>query len=702
MSEARPDWPQALFDPRGIALIGVTNDAARLSGGPLHYLRKHGYAGPVYPINPRRETVQGERAYARLSDLPGPIDHAYILLGTDDSAAALEECIAAGLRVVTLLAGGFADAGPEGLAKQDRLLARARQAGVRLVGPNSLGLVNVHTGMALSATPALLREKLIPGGLMVISQSGSMMGMLLSRGHARGIGFSKGISVGNEADLTVGEVGAAFADDPATTAFLVFIETIRRREHLAAFAARAHAAGKAVIAFKLGRSEAGREMAVSHTGAIVGSDRAAEAFLRQHGIIRVEHVETLLELPALIGRRGPPPRRNAPVRVVTTTGGGAALVVDRLGMLGVEIRRPEPQLLAELDAQGVAVQPGQVIDLTMAGVRYDAMRATIEALQAAPDTGLVVATVGNSAEFRSELAVRPIADARGDRPVAVFLTPEAGASLRLLADAGVAGFRTPEACADAAAAYLRWEGPIAPGPGLSPGDATRLREIIGGGSGRRVLDERGALAAFAMLGIPVASGTVLRPGDAPPPLDYPVVAKVLSPDIPHKTEAGGVALGLATPQALVDAMPRILAAALAHRPGARIEGVLVQRMERGGLAEVLLGYRRDPHVGPLVTLGLGGVLAEIHADVALRLAPVTEETAMRMIEEVRALTLIRGYRNLPRGDVAALAAAIAAVSRLATLPEIAEAEINPLMVRREGEGVVAVDGLLVLDPEDAA
>jgi acyl-CoA synthetase (NDP forming) len=697
-------WQQALFTPRGIALIGVTNDPTRLSGGPLHYLRKHGYAGPVYPVTPHRDTVQGERTWPSLAALPGPVDHAYILLNTDDALAAVEACATAGVRVVTLLAGGFADAGAEGLAKQQRIAALARSRGLRIVGPNSLGLVNFHTAMPLTATPALLRADMIAGGLMVISQSGSLMGTLISRGHARGIGFSKTISIGNESDLTVGEIGEAFVEDAETDAFLLFIETIRDRDSMARFAARAHAAAKPIIAFKLGRSEAGRQMAVSHTGAIVGSDRAADAFLRHLGIIRVDHIETLLELPALIGRRGPPARRRGAVGVVATTGGGAALVVDRLGMLGVAVSPPTGETLARLNARGVAVQPGQVLDLTMAGTRYEAMRAAVETLQAAPETELVVAVVGNSAEFRPELAVRPIADAEGRKPIAVFLSPQADRSLQLLSAADIAGFRTPEACADAIAAYLGWAGPTVPGDGLSSAQSAALGAVLGATSAG-ALDERRSLAAFAALGIPVVEMAVMQAGAALPDIGFPVVAKILSPDVPHKTEAGGVALRLGTPEALREAVARILANVRGYAPQARIEGVLVQRMEAGGLVEVLLGYRRDPHVGPIVTIAMGGVLAEIHADAAVRMAPVSVETAGEMIEEVRSLALIRGYRSLPRGDVAALAAALAALSRLADLPAVAEAEINPLIVRREGDGVVAVDGLLVLGdgaPDGAA
>ena len=576
----------------------------------------------------------------------GRVDHAYILVNTNDALASVKACAKAGVRVATLLAGGFADAGPAGLAKQQELLAAARDGGMRLIGPNCLGLVNFHTGLTLTATPALNTKALLPGNLMVLSQSGSIMGALVSRGFARGIGFSKAISVGNEADLTVGDIGEAFVDDPDTSAFLVFLETLRDADALARFARMAFERNKPIVAYKLGRSAVGREMAVSHTGALVGSDRAVDAFLRYHGIVRVDHLETLFELPALLIGRRPPKSDKPAVGVVTTTGGGAALVVDRLGLLGVETRAPRPESLRQLAAHGLAVNPGRVIDLTMAGTRYDAMKAALDALRAAPEFDLILAVVGNSAEFNSDLAVRPIADAGGaGKPVVAFLGPNADIGLRMLADANVPAFRTPESCADAIHAYLTWRAPSGPVAEAATLPAATLQAIRAAQSSP---NEMSALALFHVLGVPTVPAHVMQPGAPPPDVIYPVVAKVLSPDVAHKTEAGGVILNIASDEQLADAARRIVESIRTAHPHARIEGVLIQSMERG-LAEVLVGYRRDPQAGPLVTLAAGGILAEIYDDSAVRLAPVDEATALKMIDEIKGLAPIRGYRNLPLG-----------------------------------------------------
>ncbi len=685
----------ALFQPKSVALIGISDDAGKTAGRPLRFLRKHGFANDIYPVNSRRQTVQGERAYASLAEVPGEIDHAYILVNTPAVEEAVTACAARGVKVATILAAGFAEAGAEGRARQQRLVEIAGEAGLRLVGPNSLGVVNTRTGLTLTANASFAADELPRGRLTVISQSGSLLGTFISRGGARGIGFAKMISVGNEADLSVGEIGAALVADTDTDAFLLFLETVRRPEEVARFAAQARHAGKPVIAYKLGRSEAGQELALSHTGAMIGSDAAAEAFLRHHGILRVDHLETLLEVAPLLIGRAPPSSPTRSVGVVATTGGGAAMVVDRLGVLGVDVAAPSEATAQRLKAAGIAAEPGRILDLTLAGARYDIMRAALDTLLAAPEFALVVAVVGSSAQFNPELAVKPIIDCAGHaKPIAVFLTPHADQTLELLAQHRVAAFRTPEACADGIAAYLAWTPPAAT-TAVDERALAAARTVLEATPGE-VLDEQRSSALFAALGVPVAASVTLGLDgalDAPLPFPFPVAAKVLSADIPHKTDAGGVALGIASPDELATRVAVLVAAVRERRPDAHLDGILVQPMT-DGVAEVLVGYRLDPQVGPVVTVGMGGTLAEIYRDFALRLAPVSAAEAAEMIAEVRGLAVLRGFRGKPAGDVAALADAIARVSALAHLPAVVEAEINPLIVKPAGDGVIAVDGLV--------
>jgi acyl-CoA synthetase (NDP forming) len=635
---------QALFAPRAVALIGASGDARKNTARPQRFLRKHGYAGRIVPINATRDEVLGERAYRRLADVPGEIDHAFIMI--EEVEEALEDCARKGVAVASIYSNGFADAGAEGAERQKKLALRAAALGVRVLGPNSMGVVNLPGRVALTVNAVLEMDAPPAGSTSLVSQSGTMLGTLLSRGAARGLGYAKLISVGNEADLGVAELVELLVEDADTRVIALFLETVRNAARLAAAARKAHAAGKPIVAYKLGRSALGEELARTHTGALAGMDVALDAYFRDCGIVRVDMLETLIEIPPLLADRKPAGlMRPARIAVVTTTGGGAASVVDRLGLHGIEL--------------------ASMHDLTMTATN-DIYRATLEQLLGSPGCDAVLAAVGSSAQFHPELAVEPIVQAkRSAKPLAVFLTPHAERSLALLAEQGIAAFRTPEACADAFAAFFAWRAPrqkMGTDPIFSPG------EIMGS------VPNFGLLAA---LGIPVAEHAVAQAPNFVHSIAYPVALKRL--DVEHKTEVGGVVLNIQSGPELAEH---------ARRMGQ--QRLLVQRMERG-LAEVIVGYRDDPVVGPLVLVGAGGTLAELYQDFAVELAPVSEAEAEAMIARVKGLAVIRGYRNMPRGDVKALAKAVAAFSTLGS--EVREAEINPLIVK--AQGVVAVDARVV-------
>lgn len=688
----------ALFEPRRVALIGASSDVTKTTSRPQRFLRKHGFTGEILPVNPSRSEILGETAYKDLDAIPGEIDHAYILLNGASAVRALADCGRRGVKVASILAGGFADAGAAGASLQDDLARVVRETGIRLVGPNSIGTVSTDPAVALTANAAFAVETLRTGNWGLVSQSGSLIGALLSRADARGIGFSRLISVGNEVDLAVGEIADLLVDDPKTKAILLFMETLRDGERLARAARRAHDAGKPVIAYKLGRSDIGQELARSHTGAIAGSDATFDAFCRRHGIARVSMFESLIDVPALLVDR-PRSRVGHRVAVATTTGGGAAMVVDSMAMAGLDIVGPPKNLVEWLKPFGISAGDGKLVDLTLAGAKPEIVAGTIERLLADDGNDAVIFVVGSSAQFNPELAVEPLLRFAGSgKPFAVALTPSAEKSLALLTAAGVPAFRHPESCAEAMALCLLRR-PPQPVPRLVEPSIGALDALEAG----RVsgFDERRAADFFGALGIPMARSMAVpdakRIAAAVGEVGAPVVLKVLSVDIPHKTEAGGVALGIPDGQTAAMAAREIEKRVKAYAPEARLQGFLIQKMERG-LVEVILGFRRDPLVGPTVTVGLGGVLAEIYKDASTRLAPVDEAEAMQMIAEVKGLATVRGYRNMPRGDVAALAKTIATFSTLAhkQFAGVAEAEINPLLVKRDGEGVVAVDGLVVL------
>ena len=694
MNDALSTLRQQVFSPRSVALIGASSDATKNTSRPQRYMRRYGYAGKLFPINPAREEIFGEKAYPDVTAVAEAIDHAFIMVPATRVKKALQQCAAKKIPVVTIYTDGFAEVGAEGRAMQEELQAIAKAGGVRLIGPNCIGLFSSQTNLALSVNAVLEYSDIKPGPLAVVSQSGSMTGGLLSRGLGRGLGFSKLVSVGNEADIGVGEFADMLVDDPHTGAILLFMETIRDAAHLARAGRRAYAVGKPIIVFKLGRSEIGQDCAASHTGAMAGSDELADAFFKAHGILRVDLLETLFELGPMIA--GAKPSKRHRVAIMSTTGGGAATVADRLGTLGVDVVGPTQAVIDNLAKNhNIVISKARVTDLTLAGAKKEIYSAVLNELLASDHCDLVLPIAGSSAQFQPEIAVAPVVEAdRRDKLMAVFLAPQAEKSLRLLTEAGIAGFRTPESCADAIRAWRDWTPPQTQ-PAI---DTTRVAEAkkLLAAANTKQLNEFDACRVFAALGVTQAATAVITsPDDAAtvPNVPFPVVAKILSPDIAHKTDAGGVILNIVDAAALKTAAREILDSVSRKHPAAKLSGILVQRMERG-LAEVILGFKRDPQVGPVVVLGIGGVLAEIYKDFAARLAPVSVDDAAKMIAQVKGLAPIRGYRGMTRGDCAALAKTVSDFSQLAYIDNIAEAEINPLIVKAEGAGVVAVDGLI--------
>ena len=704
-AEARASLAQALLAPRAIALVGASGDPAKNTARPQRYLRKHGYTGRIIPINPSRNELFGERAWPDLASAPGVIDHAFVMVPADNVEGVVAECGARGIPLVSVFSDGFAETGPEGVRRQRRIVEVARAAGSRLIGPNSIGTIVPPRGLAMSVNAVLDLPRLKVGRLGLVSQSGSMIGAILSRGDARAIGFSALVSVGNEADVSVGEIAGVLADDPETDAILLFMETLRDAPALAVASRKAAAVGKPVVAYVLGRSQIGRQMAVTHTGALAGSSEALAAWLDAQGIVRVDQIETLLEISPLLRQTRPPssPQRRR-LAVLTTTGGGAAMVVDRIGCEQVEVVGPPPAVIAQLAAAGINISASPVTDLTLAGTRRAVYESVLHAFLASDHCDAVLAVAGSSAQFHPQHAVEPIAEAQlHGKSLLAFAAPQADEALRLFADADVPAFRTPESCADALRALARWREPQPfAGPYGEEATAVNVASLRLSRCEPGALDEAEAREVFAALGLPQGEWRICADASAADeaPLPLPAAVKVLSPDIPHKTEIGGVRLNCRSEAQGRDAIAAVITSAHLHQPSARIRGALVQRME-SGIAEVIVGYRRDPVAGPTVLIGIGGIHAEIYRDVVVRPAPVSLAEADRMVDAVRGLVVLAGYRGRPAGDRMALVAALRRFSLLACVAAagdqvIAEAEINPLLVRAAGNGVVALDAVVVL------
>lgn len=692
------DLYDALLRPRIVAIVGASDNRAKTTARPLDYLLQSGWDGVVYPVNPTRRTVLGRESFPSVRDVPAIPDQVYVLTAADAAVEAAAECAELGVPVVSIMADGFVGTSSPGARRSAALREVIAGSGTRILGPSSLGVANLSEGLLLTANAAFAESALPRGDVFVASQSGSAIGALLSRGKAMGIGFHALVSTGGEIDLSLGEICLATVDDPAIASYALFMENLNAAGELRRFAQAAAARGKPIVAYKLGRSPAGAELAVSHTGALAGDDTVASALMRDLGIARVTNFESLLESQHL-ARSVPLPARPNPrprVGVLSTTGGGGAMIVDCLAVAGAVPTAPAADTVARLAEHGIDAGHGVLIDLTLAGTQYAIMKAALDVVCTAPEYDAIVAVPGSSARFQPELAVQPIADSVGcPKPMVSFIMPAAPGALALLRRAGVSGFSTPESCAEALTAVFNRrtpaDGPLPPPPvGIS-----------------QVLDEQESYGLLAEAGLRHADFGVVetRLAGTPAlrlPVPAPAVVKVLARQVPHKSDLGAVVLGIGNDAELDAAIKEIAASVGRLAPQVPVDRMLVQEMIRG-VGEVLIGYRYDRDAGPIVLLAAGGVLAEVHQERSVRTAPVDLATARDMIAELASLRSMEGYRGAPRGDLEALAAAVAAVSKvgLASGGRVVEAEANPVIVLPEGRGVVAVDALVrLVAPED--
>jgi len=697
---ATPDPIACLIRPRHVAVIGASGDPSKTSGRPIAYLQKHGYKGAIYPVNPRSSTIAGLTSYPDIAALPQAPDVAIVLLGPERATDAVRELAARGTPAAIVLASGYAEIGPEG-AQRQRELKKAAGA-MRLLGPNAIGLVNLTDGIMLSASGALEVDNIPQGRIAVVSQSGGILGSLLSRAAGRGVGFSKLISTGNEADLEVSDFIDYLADDPATSVIALYIEGLRAPEKFRAAALKAARAGKPIVVFKVGRSESGERAAVSHTGALAGADRMYDVFFRQLGVTRVYKFEDLVDVPIALAQARP--LRGQRVAILTSTGGAGTLVADACGLEGFDTPPPDAatvRKLAVLQNSEFAASDRNPIDLTLAGLKPDLFGGMVGALLASESYDALIVIAGSSALGQPDLVADAVLDNLGssDKPVLVYMSPYAPHIVKHLNGRGVPAFSSPESCAAALAALWQQRCNAQAGVAAAPAQRSVTVPSLIATLQPGALNEAEAKRVFAAYGVPGVrewlAATPEQAGDAARKVGGPLVLKVLSREIAHKSEVGGVRVGLAA-EDVAGAGAQMLANVRAAS-GIDPEGLLVQEMLQGGV-ELILGFHRDPQLGPAILLGMGGVTAELLKDTTLRLLPIGPADALAMVRDLRTFALLDGYRGRPRCDIDALVAAILAFAAMVqSLGErLLEAEINPLFVLPQGQGVRAADGLMIL------
>lgn len=686
----------ALFAPRSIAVVGASSSPQKIGGIPVDYQRRFGFDGALYPVNPKADRIQDLQAWPTLSAIGRPVDLAILAVPAALVDGALDDAIAAKVKGVVLFSSGFAETGADGMAAQARLGDKARAAGVRLVGPNCLGFMNIARNVYATFSPAPGVGRVSAGRIGLVSQSGAFGAYAYSMARARGVGLSLWATTGNEADVQFADCLAWLAQDPATDVIMGYMEGCRDGPRLRAALALAQANGKPVVMVKVGSTALGAQAAASHTAALAGDDAVYDAVFRQYGVLRARNLTEFFDLAHSAAVAGRP--RDRSIGLFTLSGGVGALMADEASAQGLDVqplsdaaqdtlrswvpfaapRNPvditgqvtndmsllERSARVMLDDRGFASWMGFLAAAGASDAFWPVLRELVGSLRAAyPDTLLAISTL-LAPERRAELeAMRCL----------VFADPSDG--IRTIA--ALAGLKTgapPSAVPALASNPLK----------LSPG----------------TMSEPDALALLAEAGVPVVEHRVVRSADeaaaAAEAIGDAVVVKIVSADIPHKSDVGGVALGLRGAAQAKAAFERTRDRALTARPDARLDGALVARMLAGGV-ECIAGVHRDPVFGPVLMFGLGGIHVETLRDVSLRALPITRGDALAMVRELRAFAILDGARGRAPVDLDSIADALCALAGFALRAgdSLDSAEINPLIARpRADGGCVAVDALV--------
>ncbi|MDA7416053.1 acetate--CoA ligase family protein [Xenophilus arseniciresistens] len=690
---------KTLLNPRSVAVIGASEDQTKFGGRLYKTLLQHQYAGEVYPINPSRDSLFGLKTFASIQATPQAPDMVIMALPRDKVKAEIAACAERGARAGIIITSKFSDAGPEGQALEREVVEAAARHGMRLIGPNCLGLISPANKLVLCSSPALNVPSLIEAPIGFVSQSGALMGTLFDRSYGLGIGFSHCVSVGNQADLELCDFVEFLIEDDRTQVICSYVEGIKSPQRFMALARRARLAGKPWLMVKAGATADGSRAAYSHTASLAGDFAALKAICDRENIVMMDDPLDMLSLARAMVRY--PARRVSSVAVITTSGGGGAISADQLSHAGIGLAQLGAATragLAEHYSEGQANNPIDIGGRRHEGSTDELGQVTAELVLADPatDLGLMVLTtapdVPGLTRQLAEGAQRPAA--AGKPTLYVMLPGRVAAPAREMLVAG--GLPYVDTLAEAMAilrGWKAWSTYQAPEAPSRPAGMAAVPAPAGG-----TLGEAAAKALLAGVGIPVNQERIVRTADqavdAAGALGFPLVLKVVSPDIAHKSDVGGVALNIDSAQALRHQLALMQSRVAQAAPDARIEGYSLQKQEHGEL-ELIVGARRDPQFGAQVVVGAGGVLVELLKDVAILGAPVDPASARRAVEGLKVAPLLKPYRGRGALDIEAVVDAIVRLSWLAHDLESQgldfEVEVNPLKLRLQGQGAVAVD-----------
>jgi len=684
-----------LFDPRSIAIIGASNDVQKFGGRPIRYSVEGGYKGAILPINPKGGEIQGLKAYRDIREAPGPVDLVIVSVPAAGVVEAIERCAEAKVRSAVIFSSGFAELGGEGEAWQARLAEIAQTNGIRLVGPNCMGMLNVKSAAVGTFSSAFEHGWPRAGGVAVMSQSGAVGSHCLVLARQRGLGLRGWVTTGNECDVDVAELIAFCAEDPETKVIVAYMEGCKRPDAFCAALERARLAGKPVVIMKVGASDVGRIAASTHTASLAGADEVFEAVFRQYGVHRARTLDELIDVAAACSAGQFPSGRK--LGVVTISGGVGVLSSDAAAEHRLDVPELPQATQARLKALMPFATPRNPVDTT-ASVLND-LRLLRESLDAVLNDGGVDAvlcfltSIGYSKRMMP-LLHEVLGEIRARHPgrlIVLSMMCHAEDRIRLEENSYVVfedpsrGVAAIAALMDFGASFARTEREAA--PALAAATAPPPRGLT----------EFEAAALLREAGLPVIESRLAKTADeaaaAARSLGFPVALKIVSAEIAHKSDVGGVRLKLADDAQVRQAFADIVAAVKAKAPGAAIEGVLVAPMIDGGV-ECIMGVSRDPVFGPMVLFGLGGVFVEVLKDASLRRAPFGRDEARRMIGELKGLPLLQGARGRPPADLEALAGALATLSAYAHAmrDHVEGVDLNPVLALPDR--CVAVDALL--------
>jgi acetate---CoA ligase (ADP-forming) len=692
----------ALLHPRSVAVIGASDDPLRIGGRPIAYMRSQGFTGLILPVNPGRATIQGLPAYASVDALPETPDVAIIAVAAKSSVQVVADLARRGTAAAIVFSAGFAESGPQGEATQHDLVAAARQHGMRVLGPNSLGMVNPRNGFYGSFVSSVELGMPSAGRVAIVSQSGAYGGHILAAATAAGIGLSACAMTGNESDITLGEVVQMMVNDDDTDVIALYSEGIREAEGLIAALEAARRARKPVVMMKVGRSAVGSAAAQSHTASIAGNDVVIEAVLAELGVVRARSTEQMLDIARLATRRIYPVD-NA-LGVITVSGGAGVIICDAAEDLGLPVPAMPVEAQAELKAILPYASPRNPVDVTAQFLNdFSLLRRFTETMVdkgGYPSVlGFFTYTAGMPSvapRLRDEL--KRVRDRHPDRlfVLSVLASPE---QIRGYEDDGFCVFEDPSRAVLAIDAMGRYGRAFAAEAGQATTPLVPAPILPA-----RTPSEAEAKQLLAAAGIASAPEAACAAVDAAVAaardIGFPVVLKILSPDILHKSEIGGVILNVSDEDGVRQGFATLLERAVKAAPTARIDGVLVAKQLSGGV-ECILGIHRDPVFGPMAMFGLGGIFVEVMKDVVFHRCPFGPDVAERMIRSIKGSALLLGARGRPPVDIDALARMLSQLSAFAVAagPRLQSIDLNPVFAMPAGEGAYAVDAVIEILPE---